>query len=61
MENTVYEQCEDCYRSVDIMKMVVKGTADGNCIYCPECVERHKHLETEAKKLIEQWGLDIKL
>ena len=60
MEDT-FETCEDCLHKVNIMEMIVKDTPDGNCIYCPKCVEHHKFLETEAKKLIEKWGLDITL
>ena len=36
----------------------VKETADGNCIYCPKCVARHKFLDEESKKLCIKWGID---
>jgi hypothetical protein len=57
----IFETCEDCYNQVSIMKMIVKETPDGNCIYCSKCVEHHKYLEKEADKLIKQWGLDVSL
>jgi hypothetical protein len=41
------------------MEMIVKDTADGNCIYCPKCVERHKFLDREAERLIKCYGLSI--
>ena len=50
----IFETCEDCYNQVSIMKMIVKETPDGNCIYCSKCVEHHKFLEKEAEKLIKQ-------
>jgi hypothetical protein len=53
-----YEQCEDCYGKVSMMEMIVKETPDGNCIYCPKCVERHKFLDEESKRLCKQWGID---
>ena len=56
-----YETCEDCWVKVNIMEMIVKETPDGNCIYCPKCVQRHKQLEKEAETLIRKWGLDITL
>jgi transcription elongation factor Elf1 len=59
--NEIYETCEDCYKKVSIMKMIVKGTQDGNIIYCPECVARHKYLEEEGQKIIDKYGLNITL
>ena len=56
-----YETCEDCLEPVNIMNMIVKETPDGNYIYCPKCVQRHKQLEKEAETLIRKWGLDITL
>jgi hypothetical protein len=56
-----FETCEDCWVKVNIMEMIVKETPDGNCIYCPTCVKRHKQLEKEAETLIKKWGLDITL
>lgn len=53
-----YEECEDCYGKVSMMEMIVKETPDGNCIYCPKCVERHKFLDEESKRLCKQWGID---
>ena len=57
--NEVFEQCEDCYSDVNMMDIVVKETADGNCIYCPKCVLRHKFLEQEEKRLCKLYGIDI--
>jgi hypothetical protein len=56
-----FETCEDCWEPVNIMVMIVKETIDGNCIYCPKCVQRHKQLERDAETLIKKWGLDITL
>ncbi len=60
--NVYYEECEDCWCKVNMMEMIVKETADGkfvgNCIYCPKCVERHKFLEQESKRLCKLWGID---
>ncbi len=42
--NEIYEQCEDCFSDVNMMDIIVKKTADGNCIYCPKCVQRHRFL-----------------
>ncbi len=56
--NEVYEQCEECYCEVNMMDIIVKETADGNCIYCPKCVEHHKFLEQEEKRLCLLWGID---
>lgn len=53
-----YEECEDCYGKVSMMEMIVKETPDGNCIYCPKCVEHHKFLDEESKRLCKQWGID---
>ncbi len=53
-----FEYCEDCYNSVSGFIMIVKETADGNCIYCPECVKRHKFLEQEEKRLCKLWKID---
>ena len=39
--------------------MIVKDKPDGNCIYCPKCVQSHKQLEKEAETLIKKWGLDV--
>jgi hypothetical protein len=41
------------------MEIVVKETADGNCIYCPKCVEHHKFLAQEEKRLCKLWGIDM--
>ena len=57
--NEVYEQCEECLCDVNMMEIVVKETADGNCIYCPKCVEHHKFLAQEEKRLCKLWGLDL--
>lgn len=46
-----YEECEDCWKKVDIMKMIVKETSDGNCIYCPECIKKQKELNDEIKRI----------
>ena len=56
--NEVYEQCEDCLCEVNMMEIIVKETADGNCIYCPKCVERHKFYEQEEKRLCKFYGID---
>ena len=53
-----FEQCEDCYKSVNMMEMIVKETPDGNCIYCPDCVKHHKYLEEQTKILCKKWGID---
>ena len=55
----VYKQCEDCYLDVEIMDMIVKETAEGLCIYCPECVKHHKFREQEMRRLCKLWGIDI--
>ena len=55
-----YEQCEDCYCKVSMMEMIVKETVDGNCIYCPKCVEHHKFLAEEEKRLCAIYGIGIK-
>ncbi len=34
----VLEQCEDCLSDVNMMDIIVKETADGNCIYRSKCV-----------------------
>ena len=57
--NEVYEQCEECLCEVNMMEIVVKETADGNCIYCPKCVEHHKFLAQEEKRLCKLWGIDM--
>ena len=57
--NEVYEQCEDCFCEVNMMDIIVKETADGNCIYCPKCVEHHNFLEKETKRLCKLWNIDI--
>lgn len=54
-----FETCEDCYKSICIMDMVVKETADYTCIYCRECTEKHKLLEREAEILCRKWGIDV--
>jgi hypothetical protein len=41
------------------MEIIVKETADGNCIYCPKCVEHHKFLAQEEKRLCKLWGIDM--
>ena len=53
MNNNIihYEECESCWKKVDIMKMTVKGTSDGNCIYCPECIAKEKFLYDEIKRI----------
>jgi len=53
-----FEQCEDCYKSVNMMEIIVKETPDGNCIYCPDCVKHHKYLEEQTKILCKKWGID---
>ena len=53
-----FEQCEDCYKSVNMMEIIVKETPDGNCIYCPDCVKRHKYLDDQCKILCKKWGID---
>jgi hypothetical protein len=55
----VYEQCEECFEDVNMMDIIVKETPDGNCIYCPKCVEHHKFLAQEEKRLCLMWGIDI--
>lgn len=57
--NEVYEQCEECLCEVNMMEIIVKETADGNCIYCPKCVEHHKFLAQEEKRLCKLWGIDM--
>ena len=57
--NEVYEQCEECLCEVNMMEIVVKETADGNCIYYPKCVEHHKFLAQEEKRLCKLWGIDM--
>ncbi len=52
----VFEQCEDCLSDVNIMDIIVKETADGNCIICPKCVEHHKFLAQEEKRLCKIVG-----
>ena len=54
--NEVYEQCEDCLCEVNMMGVVVKETAHGNCIYCPKCVEHHKFFAQEEKKTLQIMG-----
>ena len=56
--NEVYEQCEECLCEVNMMEIVVKETAEGNCIYCPKCVEHHKFLEQQTIRLCKLWGID---
>ena len=53
-----YQQCDDCYFKVNIMEMIVKETSDGNCIYCPKCVEHHKFLAEEEKRLLKLYNID---
>jgi hypothetical protein len=55
-----YEECESCFEKVDIFEMTVKGTPDGNCIYCPKCVEYHKFLEKELERLCYVYSIDTK-
>ena len=55
-----FEECESCYVKVKITEMIVKGTPDGNCIYCPKCVEHHKFLETELERLCKVYSIDPK-
>ena len=57
--NEVYEQCEECLCEVNMMEIIVKETAEGNCIYCPKCVEHHKFLAEEEKRLCKLWGIDM--
>jgi hypothetical protein len=59
MEN-IFELCESCYKPVSINEMIVKGTTDGDCIYCPKCVECHKILDEQADLLCKKWGIDPK-
>ena len=54
-----FERCEECYKSVDMMKIIVKETPDGNCIYCPDCVKHHKYLDEQAKILCKKWGIPM--
>ena len=53
-----FEYCDDCYMPVSAFIMVVKETADGNCIYCPDCIKRHKYLDEQSKLLCKKWGID---
>jgi hypothetical protein len=57
--NEVYEQCEDCFSDVNMFDIIVKETADGNCIYCPKFVQRHKCLEQEETRLCKLSGIDM--
>ena len=59
MEN-IFELCESCYKPVNINEMIVKGTADGDCIYCPKCVECHKILDEQADLLCKNGVLTLK-
>ena len=34
------------------------NTPDGNCIYCPKCVEHHKFLEREQIRLCKEYKID---
>jgi len=54
-----FKQCEECYKKVNIMIMCVKETVDGQCIYCPQCVEHHKFLEKEEKRMAKLWNIDL--
>ena len=54
-----FKQCDECFEDVNIMKMIVKGTPDGQCIYCPKCVQHHNFLEMEEKRLAKLWGIDL--
>ena len=54
-----FKMCEDCFEDVNIMVMSVKDTPDGQCIYCPKCIEHHKFLEMEEKRLAKLWGIDL--
>ncbi len=40
------------------MDIIVKETADGNCIYCPKCIEHHKFLEREQIRLCKEYKID---
>jgi hypothetical protein len=42
-----------------MMDIIVQETADGNCMSCPKCVQRHKFLELEEKRLCKFWGIDM--
>jgi hypothetical protein len=42
-----------------MMDIIVKETVDGNCIYCPKCVQLHKFLEQVEKRLCNVWGIDV--
>ena len=55
-----FETCEDCYKRVCIMDMVVKDTPDGICIYCQKCAERHKLLDKGAGTLCRKWGMMLR-
>ena len=53
-----FEECQECYQMVNMMEIIVKETADGNCIYCPECVKHHKFLAQEEKRLLKLYNID---
>lgn len=53
-----FEECERCYIKVSINEMIVKGTPDGNCIYCPKCMEYLKFLDTELIRLCKIYNLN---
>lgn len=58
--NNIFETCESCYKPVNIFDMIVKATNDGDCIYCPKCVEYHKYLDEQAEILCKKWNIDPK-
>ena len=55
-----YEEFESCFAKFDIFEMIVNETPDGNCIYCPKCVEYHKYLENKLKRLCKVYAIDPK-
>jgi len=55
-----YEECECCFGKVRINEMIVKGTSDGNCIYCSKCFEYHKFLEKELTRLCGVYNINTK-
>lgn len=54
-----FKYCDECYEKVNIMVMSVKETSEGKTIYCPKCVEHHKLLEIEEKRLAKLWNIDL--
>lgn len=58
--NDDYKECECCFMNVHINKMIIKETVEGNCIYCPKCVEYHDYLNNEALKLYRIYNINPK-